>query len=171
MTWTRSLKGCSALLDYDLEDFLVNWAKFVRVHRMAKTPGKPATAASMSIESRYVNPQGKGCPTGWGDYDQAKLPQRVTFDATDMQQAQLAESIIAGLVLGDMLMLKFHYVYRADPRATCRKVKIRITDYDRVLKNSREEVNKRLQSNNCKINIHSYRASEPYSIRKAIFSS
>lgn len=52
----------------------------------------PAVRA-ISAEAAWSGPQGKGCPTGWGDYDITSLPPRPIrprvdpHDALDLQRA------------------------------------------------------------------------------------
>lgn len=118
--------------DSDLEALLVNWGNWVRAPR---TLGAPAKATAASLESGYSNPQGKGCPTGWGDYT---VPlTRLPFNLPD---ALKVESLISRLLPRSRTFLTFHYVYRADPRATCRKVRIDPLEYDYMLVGCKAEL-------------------------------
>lgn len=138
----------------ELEDRLTNWARYVRSPR---TLGAPAKPASLSIEAGYSNPQGKGCPTGWGDYGITMLGS--IKDTFDRQDAEIIEKIVCRLGANHTL-LTFHYVYRADPRATARKLKFHIMEYDTMLDIARNLVRIRLQSVSGSPTIQ-YRASVP----------
>lgn len=122
--------------DWDIEDLLVNWAAWVRAPRAAVGPN-PVKA--ISLESGYSNPQGKGCSTGWGDY-YAGLSIPIKKQIFNLDKANKVERCMSLIVQRTRMFLIFHYVYRADPRATCRKVSIRITDYDSVWEEAKKEV-------------------------------
>lgn len=64
----------------DFEQRFVNWLAWCAGRVML--PGIRA----ISAEAGWIGPQGKGCPTGWGDYDISSLPPkppRIRVDAQD----------------------------------------------------------------------------------------
>lgn len=106
-----------------MDDLLWNWGKWAKVSRSYGAP---------TLKSPYINtyssPQGKGNPTGWGDYNPGILPPiREHFDR---RSAEIVEREVCELEERVRLFLKFHYVYCADPRAICRKLKLKPSEYD-----------------------------------------
>lgn len=121
----------------DLEDHLWNWGRWAKV---ARSYGAP------TLKSPYINtyssPQGKGNPTGWGDYNPGILPPiRQHFDRPS---AETIEREVCQLVPRHQVFLKFHYVYRADPRAMARKLKFRLSEYEDVHEGAKLSLKNRL---------------------------
>lgn len=106
----------------DDDDLLFeNWARWVRDRW-----GEPSMCHS--IESRYRSPQTWHPP-------EARPPE------VDRNSAMLVEKQVSYFqrsenksLKGYAEILKGHYVLRAKPEASCRKAKVRVRDYNSVLK-------------------------------------
>lgn len=93
----------------DFEARFANWLRWCR------SGGVRVFALECeSIEHVYAGPQGKGCPTGWGDYDESSLPKRSIPEPIDMDDGALLNRV---------------YVYELDPRP--RKV-IKVIWFERL---------------------------------------
>lgn len=104
------------MLDSELEEMLWNWARYVRFYRHRHT--------CKSIEHRWRSPQ------TWN-------PPGPRPPDLDVPSGQIVENTVCRLLQGDYhrygLMLVWHYVLRADIRATCRKLKLHPNDYGATL--------------------------------------
>lgn len=107
----------------ELDPLLWNWGHWAKVSRFYGAPSLKAP----HINS-YSSPQGKGNPTGWGDYNPGILPPiRQHFDR---HSAEIVEHQVCQLAPRCQVFLKFHYIYKADPRAICRKLKLKFSEYE-----------------------------------------
>lgn len=105
------------MTDDDLNEILLNWARWVRDRGYRKQH-------CYSIEGRYRSPQ------HWN-------PPEPRPPDTDLWEAVKVEKIIIRLPRKYMVLLVGHYVKKSNPMATCRKIAIRFNDYDATLQMAR----------------------------------
>lgn len=121
-----------------IDELLWNWGRWAKVNRSYGAP----SLKSPFINKGYSNPQGKGHPTGWGDYNPGILPPiRTHFDR---HSAEIVEHEVCLLAPRYHVFLKFHYIYKADPRAICRKLKLKPSEYDEFHEGAKLSLKNRL---------------------------
>lgn len=131
------------LPDYLLEDRLRKWARWARFGRIS--------GRCLSIEWQWDSAMWNG----WRD----KFAQ----GEVSVAEAVQIEKIVCYIGRQDAMaktMLVAHYVSMANPRATVRRLKIRITDYDAVLQAARGRVANCLQNVDEAVINRTYRESE-----------
>jgi len=88
------------------DDRLTNWGTWAR-------EGNGGAGRARSIESRYRRPA--------GEEDPRRTPRPVV-DGIDAQLVDRALAPAAGMPWRESRVLRAHYAYQADPRATCRQI-------------------------------------------------
>lgn len=121
----------------NLDELLWNWGRWARVGRSFGGPGVPRIARVI-----YSSPQGKGHPTGWGDYNPGILPP--LREGFDRKSAEMVEAEVSALAEFPRNFLKFHYVYKSDPRAMARKLHFRFKEYGILLEGAKLSLRNRL---------------------------
>lgn len=115
------------------EELFSNWARWVRDRFYSPS-------MCYSIESRYRSPQTWHPP-------EARPPEvdRIAGMAVEKQVSYLQRSENQSLK-GYAEVLKGHYVKKSKPEAVCRKARIRMSEYNAVLKMAQLTVKNRMKT-------------------------
>lgn len=129
-----------ALEHREVDEALSHWGQYWR------TRGRPP-ASCESLEGAYSGPQGKGHPTGWGDW-QIVVPRPwtapspdIAFHVEQVMQVWAREGREGAKV---RRALKFWYVYRSSPDYISQRLRVRLGEVQPLLYDGRQEVMGRL---------------------------
>ena len=112
----------------DIEDILMNWARWVRVRQVQ--------GHCASIEHRYrMKSRADSTPTGWGDW-LITPPSRPALPV-DALSALAVERVMRLVPRGHRKALKLCYVFNMPNKLICLRLVIRLADWDRFLVDAR----------------------------------